>query len=75
MARGCIAEQTSWTKPGRVSSAERIPPPTDSLASQTKTERPALARVIAAARPLGPDPTITASYSLFFDLFWMEKPY
>ena len=59
---GCTAEQTSWTNPGRVSSAERVPPPTVSAPSTTSTERPAWARVMAAARPLGPAPTTTASY-------------
>src|SRR6266571_6658465 len=34
------------------------------LASSTSTEHPACARVIAAARPFGPDPTTTASYSI-----------
>ena len=31
---------------------------------RTSTDRPARARTIAAARPLGPEPTTTASYSL-----------
>src|SRR3954471_9141947 len=48
-------------KPGRVSSAERDPPPIVCLASSTRTERPARASTIAAARPLGPAPTTTAS--------------
>src|SRR5215207_1785008 len=60
-ASGWIAEQTSWTNPGSVSSAERTPPPTVSTASTTRTERPAWASVIAAASPLGPEPTMTAS--------------
>src|SRR5438094_674933 len=34
----------------------------DSCASRTRTERPARARVIAAASPFGPAPTTTASY-------------
>ena len=51
----------SWTKPGSVSSAERDPPPIVSAASSTRTERPARARAIAAARPFGPEPTTTAS--------------
>ena len=55
------AEQMSWTNPGRVSSALRIPPPTVGCASYTTTERPARARVIAAASPFGPDPTTIAS--------------
>src|SRR5438046_10317932 len=36
----------------------------EELASSTRTERPARARVIAAARPFGPDPTTTPSYSV-----------
>ena len=48
------AEQTSCTKPGSVSSAERAPPPIVSLASSTSTERPARASAIAAASPFGP---------------------
>ncbi len=57
----CTAAPTSCTKPGSVYSAERQPPPTWSAASSTVTDRPALANVTAAARPLGPDPTTTAS--------------
>ena len=60
---GWIAEQTSWTKPGSVSSAERAPPPTVSAASMTRTESPACASAIAAASPFGPEPTTTASTS------------
>src|SRR5215210_7176940 len=59
--RGWIAEQTSWTNPGLVSSAERAPPPIVSLASSTRTDLPVLARTIAAASPFGPDPTTIAS--------------
>src|SRR5947207_14477306 len=62
-ASGCTAEQTSCKKPGRVSSAERAPPPIVAFASQTRTEHPARASVIAAARPFGPEPTTTASYA------------
>src|SRR6266480_2824919 len=51
-------------KPGSVSSAERAPPPIVALASNTSTEHFARARVIAAARPFGPEPTTTASYSI-----------
>ena len=51
----------SWTKPGSVSSPLRIPPPIVALASYTTTDRPARARVIAAASPFGPDPTTIAS--------------
>jgi hypothetical protein len=36
-------------------------PPSASWASQTSTERPASAKVIAADRPFGPDPMTTAS--------------
>ncbi len=57
-----MAEQTSWTKPGSVSSALRVPPPTVSAASTTSTERPASASVTAADSPFGPAPTTTASY-------------
>src|ERR1041385_3652000 len=46
-----------------MSSAERAPPPMVAFASHTSTEHPARASVIAAARPFGPDPTTTASYS------------
>ncbi len=60
-ASGCIAEHTSWTKPGRVSSSDRVPPPARSAASSTTTEQLARASVTAAARPLGPAPTTTAS--------------
>ena len=60
-ANGWIAEQTSWTKPGRVSGAERAPPPIVSSASKTTTLQPACASTMAAARPFGPDPTTIAS--------------
>src|ERR1035441_35224 len=50
--------------PGRVSSRVRVPPPISSLPSMTITRQPARASVTAAARPLGPDPTITASKSV-----------
>ena len=53
-ASGWIAEQTSWRKPGSVSSAVRVPPPIVAAASSTSTERPAWASAIAAARPFGP---------------------
>jgi hypothetical protein len=58
---GWIDEQTSCTKPGRVSSAERVPPPNVSSASRTSTRLPARASVTAATRPFGPDPTTIAS--------------
>ena len=51
----------SWTNPGSVSSAERVPPPTSSAASYTCTDRPARASSIEAASPLGPAPTTIAS--------------
>ena len=60
-ASGWIAEQRSWTNPGSVSSSLRQPPPIACSASTTSTERPARARQIAAARPLGPEPTTIAS--------------
>ena len=60
--RAWIAAHTSWTKPGSVSSADRVPPPISSAASSTSTEQPASARRTAAASPLGPEPTTTASY-------------
>ena len=59
--RGWMAEQTSWRKPGSVSSSLLNPPPMESAPSRTSTLRPARARVSAAARPLGPEPTTTAS--------------
>src|SRR5579859_5295871 len=60
-ASGRTAAQTSWTNPGSVRASDRVPPPAVGSASWTTTERPAFARVIAAARPLGPEPTTTAS--------------
>ncbi len=60
-AIGCTAEQTSWWKPGSVSSAVRAPPPIVSFRSTTSTDRPARASVTAAASPFGPAPTTTAS--------------
>jgi hypothetical protein len=54
-------EQTSCLNPGSVSSIVRSPPPNSGCASRTTTDRPACASVIAAARPLGPEPTTTAS--------------
>ena len=59
--RGWTAEHTSWTKPGRVSAALRVPPPMVSAPSRTSTERPAAAHVMAAASPFGPEPTTTTS--------------
>src|SRR5439155_243835 len=57
---GWIAEQTSWTKPGRVSSSLRVPPPSAACASCTVTAYPASASVIPAASPFGPEPITTA---------------
>src|SRR5215210_8358260 len=56
-----MAEQTSWTNPGSVSSAERAAPPTVSPASKSSTDQPARASVIAAPNPFGPAPITTAS--------------
>ena len=42
---------------GRVSASVRVPPPTVGAPSNTSTPTPARARVIAAAKPLGPAPT------------------
>jgi hypothetical protein len=60
---GCTAEHTSCVKPGSVNSHERVPPPIFSCASRTRTVRPARARTIAAAKPFGPEPMTTPSYS------------
>ncbi len=62
---GCTAEHTSCLKPGNVSSFVRAPPPGVSAASITSTFQPLRARWIAAASPLGPEPTMTASSSVF----------
>ncbi len=56
-----MAEHTSWTKPGRVRAALRVPPPIVSAPSRTTTERPASAQVMAAANPFGPAPPTTPS--------------
>ena len=61
---GCTAEQTSCRKPGFVSSFVRIPPPMVSAASITNVFHPSRAKAIAALRPLGPEPMMTASYSV-----------
>ena len=59
---GCTAEQTSWRKPGSVSSAVRHPPPGSSGRLVTSTASPARARVSAADEAVGPgSPTTTAS--------------
>ena len=60
---GWIAEQTSCLNPGSVSSFVRVPPPIVRAASSTSTLWPLRAISTAAARPLGPEPTTTASYS------------
>src|SRR6266511_3857038 len=60
--RAMTVEQTSWRKPGSSSSSVRRPPPWTASRSRTSTDMPASASVIAAARPLGPEPTTTASY-------------
>src|SRR5687768_4633910 len=60
---GWMPEHTSCRKPGSVSSAVFVPPPTVSAASRTRTDLPLRASSTAAARPFGPAPTITASYS------------
>ena len=62
-----LRSTTSWTNPGKVSAAERAPPPMVSCASSTSTERPVCATVIAAANPFGPEPTTMASYSVWLD--------
>jgi hypothetical protein len=56
-----MAEHTSCTSPGTVSSRLRAPPPIVSPASSTTTDAPASASVTAAANPFGPAPTTTAS--------------
>ena len=64
IARGWMAEQMSCTNPGKLQFADRKPPPIWSFASSRRTCRPSRASVIAAARPLGPEPTMTASYAM-----------
>ena len=51
----------SWRNPGSVSSSVATAPPARSAASSTRTSFPDCASVIAAASPLGPDPTMSAS--------------
>ena len=60
-AIGCTAEQSSCSKPGRVSSLVRAPPPIVAAASSTVTSTPRAASAAAQARPLGPEPTTIAS--------------
>ena len=62
-ASGWIAEQTSWTKPGSVSSAERAPPPTVSPASKSSTEPAGPREHDRGGEPVGPrahDDRVTA---------------
>ena len=59
-ASGWTAEPKSWKKPGIVSSSVRAAPPACGCASKTSTRTPLCARVMAAARPLGPAPTMQA---------------
>src|SRR5256885_10337514 len=47
--------------PGSVSASDRVPPPMVDSASRRRTDLPAPARTMAAANPLGPEPTTTAS--------------
>src|ERR1700682_2977326 len=51
----------SWMNPGSVTGSVRVPPPMVDSASSTRTDLPAPARTMAAASPLGPAPTTTAS--------------
>src|SRR5690606_23572651 len=62
-AIGCTAEQRSKARSAESSGSRtvRAPPPIVGCASSTRTPRPARASVTAAARPLGPEPTTTAS--------------
>src|SRR5438552_11845617 len=71
-AVACTAEQTSCTKPGRVSSADLQPPPTVRSASKTVTFHPACASAIAAARPFGPEP-ITIASGCGIDLYCVSE--
>ena len=69
-AHGCTAEQTSCTNPGSVSSAERVPPPMVGCASNTVVRSPACARMMAAVRPFGPEPT-THALLLWLGMFFL----
>src|SRR5579872_7138361 len=53
--------QRSWRKPGRVTSRVLTAPPGSAACSITATDQPRSRRWIAAARPLQPAPTTTAS--------------
>ena len=56
-------------KPGRVSSDDLSPPPMVDCASRSTVLSPALASVMAAARPLGPEPTTMASGVMWSELY------
>ena len=53
--------QRSWRKPGKVTSRVLTAPPGSAACSITATDQPRFKRWIAAARPLCPAPTTTAS--------------
>src|SRR5512146_1209878 len=61
--RGCQALKTSCWKPGSVSSAVLIAPPSSASRSSTQTFQPARASRAAHASELMPLPTTTASWS------------
>src|SRR4051794_26124146 len=63
---GCHAENTSWWKPGSVTSAVRMQPPSQSLRSRTTTCQPARASSAPQASELTPLPTRTTSASEAF---------
>src|SRR6266508_4901193 len=60
---GCHALKTSWWKPGCVSSAVLIAPPSSRSRSRTHTFQPPRARRAAQTSELMPLPTTTASWS------------
>src|SRR5260370_41560272 len=60
MPIGNPEEPRSWRKPGSVVSAVEQAPPICRLRSTTVVEIPAEASVIAAERPLGPEPMMVA---------------
>jgi len=66
MARGWTVEHISWTNPGRVSCADLRPPPIVDFPSIITTDLNLWMSVMAADKPLGPEPITTASY-VFFD--------
>ena len=53
-AHRVAAEHTSWTKPGSVSSAVRVPPPISSAASSTSTDAPPCAKLDRGREPVRP---------------------